>query len=177
MPLTPLFDLIDVALAVKKVLDKLKSLDVPGTIRAFPDFVSAVDKLLALIPQTSIPRMLLSTIDVLLAVLNVLRLDFEAIGKVQVPIDTGNARAAALGSADLAATLMCSQSQLNARLVLLQARAQPLNRLLGVLNALSGIAGAPELPTLSLSGNAQACIDTIDSVTAALRTVRSVIPV
>lgn len=175
-PLTPIFDLIDMGLLLFKVLDKLKSLDVFGTLKAFPDFSKAIDKLKGLIPQVSIPLMIKTVIGALLAALAVLRTDFNALVQLQAKIDTGRVRAAALGSSDLSVTLDCAAGQLDAQLSLLQSRARPLNRLLGVLNLLTGIAGIGSLPTLEFSGDASASMTAIDSVMAALRTARSAIP-
>ena len=55
--------------------------------------------------------------------------------------------------------------------------AQPVNRLIGVINLFMGLAGLEPLPDLAnLGTDAQAALDPIDLVIEQLKTARSAIP-
>ena len=177
MPLTPLFDLVDALLLAKKVFDAVKTLNAAKIAAVLPDFAKAVDKLKALVPQVSIPLMILNIIDALLALIQLLKLDLQAMVDFQLKLDAADLRAAELGSADLAFITLCGRNQLEAALSVFGKKAAPLNRLIGMLNLLGGIAGLPEIPGLSLSGSASAQLAALDELAAALGRVRAAIPV
>jgi hypothetical protein len=72
-PLVPVFNVIDTVLAlfqaVKAIPDAITHLDPTKITDALPDVAQKASKLLAIVPQLSVPLMIVGLIDVLLAFL------------------------------------------------------------------------------------------------------------
>ncbi|MGH9886857.1 MAG: hypothetical protein ACREBE_15105, partial [bacterium] len=72
-PLGPVFNLIDVALAlfnaVKAIPDAISHLDPSKITDALPDLANKAARIAAIVPQLSVPLMILGLIDTLLAFL------------------------------------------------------------------------------------------------------------
>lgn len=151
-PLQPAFDLIDFALQAKEVFDAVKTLNAIKIGNAVAKLPAKVDKLKAYVPQLSVPLLVKSVLAVVVARLEVVNLDLTALEAAQVRIDAAQAKAVALPSSDLAAVADCAQERNDAHLRLLVREAEPLNRLLGIINILCAVVGLPELPPLGVDG-------------------------
>lgn len=178
-PLIPFFDLIDLLLLLKEVLDAVTELNPPKIIAKLVKFTKKLDKLKKLIPQIALPRSIKSIIKVLIVFLKGLRAEIMAIIEAQAKIDLGSARATALGNLDLEAALSCAQANLDFQLAVAVNNAAPLNRLIGTINLLCGLCGLPELPSLTLEADAEAeaMLEPIDLMIVALTTAYDAIPV
>lgn len=178
MPLQPVFDIIDAVMSVKKVFDAVASN--PFSIAsALPDLLKKVDIIAGFIPQLAVPKMLLGTIDVIIASLASLKVELQALADAQLRISAATAKAEAIGGSvaiNMAIVTSCAQSQLDMQVNILQKKAAPLNRLIGILNILAGIVGI-ELPSIDGGGGISELVDALDSVIDAMTTVRSAIPV
>jgi len=178
MPFQPIFDILDVLLLMAKVMEAVKTLNLVKLGKTIPPLLSKIDKLKALVPQVAAPLMIVNTIDLIIAFLGVLKVQLHALIDAQLRVDTANARAVSLGAPQLTLAAACGQSQIDAQLSAMVTVAAPINRLLDLLNTLAGIAGLPELPALgSMSGGVTPATNALDSLVAALTTVRSKIPV
>jgi hypothetical protein len=181
-PLGPLFDLVDVGLAlveaVKAIPDAISHLD-PGKITdALPELGKKAGKLAPLVPQLSVPLMVVGLIDTLLAFLEGLVVELRALINQQVRIQRAVDRAASLGSAQLQAVADCSKHHVDAQLQSLSESLAPVNRFIALLNVLGQLAGLGPLPTLSdLGADPAAALQPIADAAALLRQFRAAIPV
>ena len=181
MPLVPVFNIIDTVLAlfqtVKAIPDAIGSLNPSKIISSLPDLVKKASKLLKLVPQLSVPLMVVGLIDVLLAYLEGLRLQLHALIATQVRLAKASERAAALGSAQLQVVVDCANGNVAAQMKNLGESAAPVNRLIRLLNLFMELVGLPTLPDISdLGQDAQAALVPLDALVNALKQIRSAIP-
>jgi hypothetical protein len=183
MPLVPVFNILDVVLAlfecVKAIPDSLGPPPDPTKLAAcIPDLAAKANKLLKFIPQLSIPLMVVGLIDVLITFLEGIRGQLEAIIAAQVRIAQAAARAAELDNAQLQLVLDCANGNIEAQMKSIGEGAAPVNRLIGVINVFMSLAGLKPLPDLAnLGTDAQAALEPINLIIDQLETARSAIPV
>ena len=195
MPLGPLFDIMDCLIAAKLVFDAIPSLNPVKIGAAIKKFVAALVKVVGILPPLSIPILIANIVTVLLVLCEGLRAQFKTLTIVQAKIDVGTLRADWLyvqpwgvGMAEqLRAALLCSQSNLNLAFNSIGNQAEPLNRLISIVNILCSMIGLPELPTLGALGTATAfvpaghaaegAIKVLDALVEALQVVQELLPV
>jgi hypothetical protein len=181
-PLTPVFNLIDVVLAlyqaVKAIPDAISHLD-PGKITdALPDVARKASKLLPLVPQLSVPLMVVGLIDTLLAFLGGLSAQLRALVDHQARIQRAADRAAQLGSAQLQVVVGCARDQVDAQMTSLAQSFGALNQLVALVNVSAELAGLPGIPALpELGADAADALQPLDDVVHLLQTFRAAIPV
>ena len=187
-PLNPLFDIIDAVIAVfdcvKAIPKAIIELNPTPLIECIPNLAAAIEKLLQLIPQLSLPFMIVDTIDVIILFLNEIKRTILRMQAQAAAILAANLRAAAPGNVALALTMDCINANFDADLINLNAQMAPLNRLLGIIDFILELTGLKAL--LSKIGlDVMPCIGNIDLVggTAAidyliqlLELLRSIIP-
>jgi hypothetical protein len=182
-PLMPVFNIIDAVLAlfncVKAIPDALGPPPDPSKLaKCMPDVAKKVSKLLKLIPQLSVPLMIVGLIDVVLTFLEGIRGQLKAVIAAQVRIAAAATRAAELGNVQLSTIVDCANANIDAQMKNLSESAAPVNRLIGVINLFVELAGLPKLPDLSNLGNdAQAALGVLDPLVDQLKAARSAIPV
>ena len=180
-PLGPVFDLIDVGLAlveaVKAIPDAISHLD-PGKITdALPELAQKAGKLAPLVPQLSVPLLVVGLIDTLLAFLDGLVVQLRALIGQQVRIQRAADRAAALGNAQLQAVADCSRHHVDAQLQSFSESLAPVNRFIALLNTFAQLAGLGSLPTLSdLGADPAATLQPIADAAKLLQQLRAAIP-
>ena len=181
-PLAPVSNLIDVALAlfnaVKAIPDAISHLDPSKITDALPELAQKAGKLLPLVPQLSVPLMLVGLIDSLLAFLGGLAGQLRALIDQQVRIQKAENRAAELGNAQLQTVVDCSRGHLAAQLQSLSESVAPVNRLIALVNVFTQLAGLGPLPDLSnLGSDAAAALQPLEDTVKALQQIRDAIPV
>lgn len=182
MPLVPIFNIMDVVLAlfecVKAIPDSLGPPPDPTKLaECIPNLAAKANKLLKLIPQLSVPLMIVGLIDVLITFLVGLRGQLKAIIDAQVRIALAATRAAELGNVQLQIVVDCANANIEAQMKSIGEGAAPVNRLIGVINLFMGLAGLEPLPDFAnLGTDAQAALEPIDLIVAQLKTARSAIP-
>ncbi|TMQ08635.1 MAG: hypothetical protein E6J90_39965 [Deltaproteobacteria bacterium] len=180
-PLGPVFNLIDVALAlfnaVKAIPDAISHLDPSKITDALPDLANKAARIAAIVPQLSVPLMILGLIDALLAFLGGLSGQLRAIIDQQVRIQKAENRAAELGNAQLQAVADCSKHQVSSQLESLAESVAPVNRLIALINVFAQLAGLGPLPDLSSLGtDAAAALRALDDTVNALQEIRAALP-
>jgi hypothetical protein len=180
-PLVPVFDLVDVALAlanaVKAIPDAIEHLDPSKISAALPALEAKLAKVLALVPQLSVPIMIVGLIDVLLAFLEGLGGQLGAFIDQQVRIQRAENRAAELGNAQLQIVAGCAKHHLDAQLLSLAESVAPVNRLVALVNVFAELAGLGPLPGLGdLGHDVQVALASVNETTNALREARAAIP-
>jgi hypothetical protein len=177
LPFVPIFDLIDAILALKKIFDALKTLDLLGLVDALEPLLKIIDTLKGGIPQLSVPLFIKDSLSVIILFLQALRDDLAAIIESQSAIDLAGARAQLLASADLQAVVDCSQANLDFTMFALQqSNAKPLARLISLLNLIADLAGMPNIPAIEISGDADQALVDVDNAIAHLTVLRDSIP-
>lgn len=115
-----MFNIIDVVLArfqaVKAIPDAISHLDPSKITDALPDLTQKAAKLAPLVPQLSVPLMIVSLIAVLLTFLGGLSGQLRALIDQQVRIQHAENRAAELGNSQLQTVVDCSRSHVAAQL-------------------------------------------------------------
>lgn len=181
-PLGPVFNLVDLALALVKAVnaipDAISHLDPSEITDALPELAQKASKLLALVPQASVPRMIVGLIDTLLAYLGGLAGQLRALIDQQVRIQKAEDRAAEFGNAQLQAVADCSKHHVAAQLQSLSESVTPVNRLIALVNVFAQLAGLGPLPELpSLGSDAAASLQLLEGAVQALQRIRDAIPV
>jgi hypothetical protein len=181
-PLVPVFNIIDTVLAlfqaVKAIPDAITHLDPTKIADALPDVAQKAAKLLAIVPQLSVPLMIVGLIDVLLAFLGGLSGQIRALIDQQVRIQHAENRATELGNAQLQTVVDCSQGHVAAQLQSLAESTAPVNRLIALINVFTELVGLGPLPDLSnLGSDAEAALKPLDDTVKVLTDLRAAIPV
>lgn len=149
-PLKPIFDIIDFALAIFKcvegTVDAITELDPTKIIECIPNLAEIIDKLLALIPQLSIPRMIIETLKAFALLLRGLASDFEYVqSQIQRIADLID-RAADLNDVSLAEILACSQRSLEDNVFSTAEALEGIGRIILLMNIFIGLIGGEEIP-------------------------------
>ena len=180
-PLQPLFNIIDL---LKLVIDCISAIpdclgpppDPTGLLNCIPGLVAALNKLLQMIPQMSIPIMVSDIINLLIYLLLGLRQDLGAILRQLERIAAAATRAATTGNLQLQVVLDCATGNADAQLENLNASLAPLNRLLGLINTFLKLLDLPCLPTLANLGASDAALGVIDDIIAVLQRIKALFP-
>jgi hypothetical protein len=183
-PLVPLFDIIDTIVAVfncvKAIPDSLGPPPDPTALAAcLPDLAEKVSKLLKLIPQLSLPLLIVRLIDLVIDTLRQARSELmhlqQQVQQILGVID----RATNLDDAGLMAIAQCAQANVAQEAANVGKSLAALGKLIGLINLFMGMVGGPEIPDLSnLAGRPlDDVIPPIDAIIEALQTARSAVPV
>ena len=181
-PLGPVFNLVDVALALVKAMnaipDAIAHLDPSKITDALPELAQKSGKLLPLVPQLSVPLMIVGLVDTLMVYLGGLAGQLRALIDQQVRIQKAENRAAELGNAQLQAVADCSRHHVTAQLQSLSESVAPVNRLIALVNVFAQLAGLGPLPELSgLGSDAAAALQPLEDAVKTLQRIRAAIPV
>lgn len=157
-PMTPIFNVIDVVMAVvdciNAVPDAIQSLSPKPLIDCAKKLAPLAEKLLQLVPIMAIPQMIADMIDILIAFLVAIRDEFEVLFNKSLELGAAYAKATKTGNVYLAGIVDCASENLNVSLMSLNSKMDPVNRMLGILNALLKNFGVetqiPECVALSL---------------------------
>lgn len=176
-PLRPLFDVLDTALAifkcVKAVPDALTSLDPTELFKCIPELVALIDKLLKLVPQISIPKLIKAAILNIARLLRAIAADLEYIKSQLQRIADMIDRAADLQDVKLAGFLACAQHTIDAQNMSTAEALKGIGRIVLLINIFIAMIGGEEIPcfgTLMSDGLAQG-IDVVIDLLAALAQV------
>lgn len=176
-PLGPVFSIIDAFLAVKGFAEAVPELIVnPGAlIEAVGELISKIARLAGLIPQLSVPLIVVGLIDAVLALLSGLDLQLMAIAAQEAKIATAAGMVAtvpALGPIVEAATAQTDTARAN-----VMASLEDLGPVMGIINVFAGLAGLGPVSIASGGGGSTAAArEAIGALVDALTVVRSAIP-
>jgi hypothetical protein len=179
-PLVPLFNILDAVLAVIEVLKAVASLNPVTIANALIDAAEKFAKLLRLIPQLSIPFMILDIIDALIYELTRLRNQLVRLQTEVESIDAARDRAELVGNpAILLTAISCADGNIQIELDNQLTTMQVLQRVFAVMEILLeliGLGGAiPDLGDLSGAPLSEA-VEIVDDIIAALQALRDQIP-
>ncbi|MCA9630900.1 MAG: hypothetical protein KC766_24715 [Myxococcales bacterium] len=183
-PLVPLFDIIDTIVAlfncIKAIPDTLGPPPDPTVLAAcLPDLAEKVAKLLKLIPQLSLPLLIVGLIDLVIDTLRQARSLLLHLQQQIVQILGAIDRATNLEDAGLMAIAQCAQANVAQEAANVGKALASLGKLIGLINLFMGMVGGPEIPDLSdLAGRPlDDVIPPIDAIIETLQNARAAVPV
>ena len=149
-PLSPILNIIDAVIAifecVKAVPDAITQLDPSGLIDCIPGVAEAVNKLLQMIPQLSLPIMILDILTVTIQFLEALKTTMQRALDQITAITNAQLKAAAPGQFALSSVVDCVNLNFGVQLENLNEALGPISRILGLVNFLLDLIGLPKLP-------------------------------
>jgi len=183
-PLVPFFNIIDTIVAifncVKAIPDTLGPPPDPTALAAcLPDLAEKVNQLLKLIPQLSLPLLIVGIIDLIIDTLNQARTELmhlqQQVQQILGVID----RATDLDDAGLSAIAQCAQANVAQEAANVGKSLAALGKLIGLVNLFLGMVGGPEIPDLSnLAGRPlDDVVEPLDAIVDVLKTARDAVPV
>lgn len=183
-PLGPAFTIIDAILAIKGFADAVPELVVnPGAVvEAVVELGTKVSRLASLIPQLSVPIMVVGLIDAVLALLTGLQAELAVIADQMARIETTRATAATLPDAARAALESiadAASAQVQVQRGDLATALSSIGPVLGIITTFASLAGVPgvSLDVDVTSGSVDEAADALGVAASALGAIRSSIPV
>jgi hypothetical protein len=152
-PLTPFFQLLDAVMGVVKVLKSIPDAfgpppDPTGIVSALSELAPKIAKLANLVPQLSVPLMVVSTLDVVIGALQQASNRIDSIEELVQKASAASARSQVLGDAQLAQLATCAQEDVQTATANLLRELSPITGVLGLLGPLLSLVGGPALPSL-----------------------------
>ena len=179
-PLLPVFNIIDALLAVKDFAEAVPGLitDPSALVEAIGALIEKISKLAQLIPQLSVPFLVVDLIDVGITALD------GFVTELEVVIAQETAIAAAITKANIppvnAALLevtVCATSIVASQKQGLEEGLGPLNSFFSLLSIFLGLIGQAPIPSIDeLGPDSQAAIDALRDTIDVLQAIRDAIP-
>jgi hypothetical protein len=182
-PLVPFFDLIDTIVAifncVKAIPDAFGPPPDPTVFAAcLPDLAKKLNKLLNMLPQVALPRLIVRLLTLVIESLRTVRSQLMHLQAQMLQILGTIDRAKDLKDAGLMAIAQCAQANVAQEAANVGKSLAAIGKLLGLINLFMGLIGGPEVPDLSnLAGRPlDDTIPPLDELLKALEAVRELVP-
>lgn len=182
-PLVPVFDIVDAIVAVLNVAKAIpKAIGPPPDLSALPsaiaDLAQKVDRLLRLLPQLSVPLMLVGLLDLLIDTLRKARSELRQLQGQMTQIAGVVDRARALEDEGLLRVALCAESNVDQEAANVWKRLESLGRLIGLVNLFAGMVGEPSVPAIGDHAGEplDAMIPPLDALIDTLQSVRDAVP-
>jgi hypothetical protein len=147
-PLQPVFNIIDAVIAVFDCIKAVATLNPSKIAACIPDLAQAVDALIKLIPQLSLPLMIRDFVLAMIAFLQGFIEDLTAMIEYQLRIRLATNRAAKY-NVDIAVIIDCAQKNLEIELAHKGKQVAPIEQLINLINAFLKLLGLPCIPSFS----------------------------
>jgi hypothetical protein len=182
-PLMPFFDLIDTIVAIfnciKAIPDMIGPPPDPTVLAAcLPELAKKVSKLLNLLPQVALPRLIRRCLQLAVETLRMVRSQLMHLQAQMKQILGAIDRAKKLKDAGLMAICQCAQSNVATEGANVGKSLASLGKLLGLVNLFMGLIGGPKIPDLSkLTGQPlDRVIAPLDDLITVLAAAKSAVP-
>lgn len=181
-PLVPIFNILDVLFALKDCMTaipkSIAQLNPGPVLDCLEELAKKLAQIAKMLPQVSIPVMLVMFLDAIIAFFAGYLAEFESLTRQLEAIVASRTRAQELGNVGLLALLECVETNINIEAENLGSAAEPLNRLIGVVNGLLDLAGLPCIPAApSIAALTDEALDPLREFLDLLRALRQSIPV
>jgi hypothetical protein len=179
MPLQPFFDVLNVILAIKDCIEAVPGLltDPSKLVKAITALLKAFGKLVALFPQVSVPKLVKDILGVVGFFLRAIASELGAFVSQAQRIAESATLAADLDIDALTAEVSCAQDAFDIEMANINASLGPLAQLLGVVNLLLKLIGAPEIAIdLSSSDDPAEAIELMLKIADAMEQASDAIP-
>lgn len=179
-PLLPVFNIIDALLAVKDFAEAVPGLitEPDALIEAIGALIEKISKLAQLIPQLSVPFLIVDLIDVGITALNGFVTELEKIITQETAIADAitKANTPPVNTALLEVTT-CATAQVASAKQGLEEGLGPLNSFFSLLSIFLGLIGQEPIPAIDdLGPDAQGAIDALRGAIDVLQAIRDAIP-
>jgi hypothetical protein len=182
-PLVPFFDLIDTIVAlfncIKAIPDAFGPPPDPTVFATcLPDLAKKLNKLLNMLPQVALPRLIVRLLTLVIESLRMVRSQLMHLQAQMLQILGTIDRAKQLEDAGLMAIAQCAQANVAQEAANVGKSLAAIGKLLGLINLFMGLIGGPEVPDLSnLAGRPlDDTIPPLDELLKALEAVRELVP-
>ncbi|MCU0659912.1 MAG: hypothetical protein MUF64_33000 [Polyangiaceae bacterium] len=182
-PLVPFFDLIDTIVAlfncIKAIPDAFGPPPDPTVFATcLPDLAKKLNKLLNMLPQVALPRLIVRLLTLVIESLRTVRSQLMHLQAQMLQILGTIDRAKQLEDAGLMAIAQCAQANVAQEAANVGKSLAAIGKLLGLINLFMGLIGGPEVPDLSnLAGRPlDDTIPPLDELLKALEAVRELVP-
>ncbi len=188
-PLVPVFRLIQIALALYDCMQALPdALGPPPDPSKLTKCIAKLQKVIgfavALAPQLSVPVMVKTNIDIIVAGLENLKVQLDELTTIKAGIDLKADLVQdllldpdlALGAATLQIAVDCANANFEVQKECVLRGACPLNSLLGILSIFLSMVGQDPIPDLELSADLTVAKDAIDALIALLKSLKAALP-
>lgn len=179
-PLGPIFTIIETLFAVNEVFTAVKDAlgpppDPTKLAEAIPGLAQKIDELAALIPQLSVPIMIVQSIDAIITLLEGMVDELEGLKRLQERITAAELKAGDIPA--LNPVILCAQNTLVAQQTNLERASASANFLIGLLNSFGTPIGIPEVPTVAeLGSTPSAGITVLNETVDVMKTTRDAVP-
>lgn len=179
-PLVPLFNIVDTVVTIFNCLKAVPDVvNNPGAIiECLGDLGKAIGKLLQLVPQLSVPLMVIGLVDMLIATLKQAQNQFVNLNKQIKQITEAVDKAKELNDPTLMAIAQCAEANVAQEAANVGKQLASLGKLLGIINLFMGLIGGPEIPDFGdMAGKPMdEVIEVIDALINVLAGIRDTIP-
>jgi hypothetical protein len=182
-PLVPFFNLVDVLVAVFNCLKAIPDAlgpppDPTGLAACLPDLAEKLSKLLNLLPQVALPRLLKRLLRLIVNTLLTVRSKLLHLQQQVVQILGVIDRAKELEDAGLMAIVQCAQANAAQEAANVGKSLAALGKLIGLVNLFLGLLGLPEVPDFrDLAGRPlDAVIGPLDALIDVFQAAEEAIP-
>lgn len=149
-PLVPFFNLLDTVLAVYRCVsaipDVITSLDPSELLNCIPALAELIDQILKLIPQLSIPKMVISILENMSALMRGIAADMLYLQSQLQRIADMIDRAADLNDVKMNGFLVCAQDTIEGTLLSTAEALKGIGRIILLVNIFIGLFGGEEIP-------------------------------
>lgn len=185
-PLKPFFDILDTVLAlfrcVQAIPDAITKLDPSELLQCAPALAKAVDQVLKLIPQLSIPKMVKSILHNLATLLRSVGADLLYLESQLQRITDAVQRAASLNDHTLSGFLVCAQNTVNDVALSTAEALRGIGSIILLVNIMMGLFGGPEIPCFgslvgeNLDAGFDVIVDLLTTLAEVLDSIADAIP-
>ena len=179
-PLEPVFLIMDILLQIKKCIDAFPdALGPPPNPTKIAQCIPELGRLLAqlaeMLPQAAVPKMISGLLDVLIAYVQGLQRELQAVADYALAIDAARRKAADAPALDPVIT--CSEENLDLWLANINDGSLNVARFIDLLNAFTSLVGLPQIPTLCSAGrNVTEAAQQLDRLVILLQEIRAKLP-
>jgi len=185
-PLQPLFNILDTVLAIYRCVaaipDVITSLDPSELLNCLPALAALIDKLLKLIPQLSIPKMIIAALKNLATLLRAIAADLEYIKSQIQRIADMIDRGAELNDVKMNGFLVCAQDTVEGSVMSTAEALRGIGRIVLLINIFIGMFGGQEIPCFGtlfsehLADGLDVIIDLLLAIAEVIWEIASAIP-
>ena len=186
-PLMPIFRLVECVVSayecIKAIPDAIGPPPDPGAlVNAIAKLTKCVDFLLSLVPQLTVPALVKTVLNAVIAALFGLREQLDNLELVSVDLDAKDNLAQTLsanfpvGAARLQVAVDCARASFDMQREIANRSACPINSLLGLLSLFLSLIGLPAVQPIAVDGDLSEARQVVTLAIATLTSLRDTIP-
>lgn len=180
-PLMPVFNIIDTIVAIVNCIKAIPDVITDPTAigECLQELGKKIGNLLQLVPQLSLPLLLVGLIELLITTLDQVRGEFLHLQRQMTQISGAIDRAKELEDEGLMMLAQCAQANVAQEAANLGKSLASLGKLIGLINLFMGMLGLPEIPDFGDLADRplDQVVDPLDELVKILKAARQGIPI